>query len=152
MLKSMLYRPALLLRLEAYCLSIAAIAMYAFFLHGSWLLLLVLFLMPDVALLGYVLPRSQQPHSTFAPSLYNAFHTYSVPVLLFLAAWHVHALRTEQIGAIWISHIALDRALGFGLKFPDSFQKTHLQMVEQQEYSGHFLHASSLPKQTDIHI
>ena len=132
MLKSMLHRPALLLRWEALFLSIAAIAVYAFSLHGSWSLYLALFLVPDLGLLGYVLPQSLRLPTAFAPSLYNALHTYSVPVLLFLVSWHVHALRAEQIAAIWISHIAVDRALGFGLKFPDSFRKTHLQVLERE--------------------
>jgi len=27
---------------------------------------------------------------------------------------------------IWTAHIAMDRALGYGLKYPTSFKKTHL--------------------------
>ena len=27
---------------------------------------------------------------------------------------------------IWAAHIGIDRALGFGLKYPDAFSSTHL--------------------------
>jgi hypothetical protein len=30
---------------------------------------------------------------------------------------------------IWIAHIGVDRALGYGLKYPSSFKDTHLQRV-----------------------
>jgi hypothetical protein len=33
------------------------------------------------------------------------------------------------IGVIWIAHIGFDRALGYGLKYPDSFKATHLGRV-----------------------
>jgi len=30
---------------------------------------------------------------------------------------------------IWLAHIFLDRALGYGLKYEDAFKKTHLQQI-----------------------
>jgi hypothetical protein len=30
---------------------------------------------------------------------------------------------------IWTAHIAMDRLLGFGLKYPTRFQDTHLQRI-----------------------
>jgi hypothetical protein len=30
------------------------------------------------------------------------------------------------IALIWAAHIGIDRALGFGLKYPDAFRSTHL--------------------------
>ena len=30
---------------------------------------------------------------------------------------------------IWLAHIFLDRALGYGLKYDDAFKKTHLQQI-----------------------
>ena len=34
-----------------------------------------------------------------------------------------------QIALIWITHIGVDRALGYGLKYPTAFKDTHLQRV-----------------------
>jgi hypothetical protein len=31
-----------------------------------------------------------------------------------------------EIGLIWAAHIGIDRALGYGLKLPTSFNQTHL--------------------------
>ena len=126
----MFQQPALLLRWEALCLAIATLVAYAVLLHGSWLIFLLLFLVPDVSLIGYVLAQPLRLPAAFAPALYNLLHTYSIPLVLLLGAWHLHWLRTEQMAVIWISHIAVDRALGFGLKYPGSFRRTHMQVAK----------------------
>jgi hypothetical protein len=51
MLGRMLIRPDLLLRLEALLVVVIALICYMG-LHGSWLLFVVLYLLPDVSLLG----------------------------------------------------------------------------------------------------
>jgi hypothetical protein len=38
-------------------------------------------------------------------------------------------LRLEGLALIWLAHIGVDRALGYGLKYPDGFKDTHLQRV-----------------------
>ncbi len=128
----MFQQPALLLRWEALCLVFATLVAYSMLLHSSWLLFLLLFLVPDVSLLGYALSQPLRLPAAFAPALYNVAHTYSLPLVLLLGAWHLHWPRTEQIAVIWISHIAIDRALGFGLKYPGSFRRTHMQMMERE--------------------
>ena len=53
-------------------------------------------------------------------------HTYLGPVAL-LGATAVLAMPTGlSIALIWAAHIGIDRALGFGLKYPDAFSSTHL--------------------------
>jgi hypothetical protein len=34
-----------------------------------------------------------------------------------------------KLALIWLTHIGLDRALGYGLKYPTHFKDTHLQRV-----------------------
>ena len=34
-----------------------------------------------------------------------------------------------QLALIWLSHIGIDRAIGYGLKYPSAFKDTHLQRV-----------------------
>jgi hypothetical protein len=34
-----------------------------------------------------------------------------------------------QIALIWAAHIAIDRVLGFGLKYPTAFKDTHLNRI-----------------------
>jgi hypothetical protein len=34
-----------------------------------------------------------------------------------------------ELGLIWFAHIGVDRAIGYGLKYPTGFKDTHLQRV-----------------------
>lgn len=112
----------LLLRLEWAALLAAAIAGYLF-LGGSWLLFVLLILAPDLAMLGYLAgPR-------VGAIVYNAFHILVWPVVLFFAGLYAGQPILMQVAAIWIAHIAMDRALGYGLKLPTGFADTHLGKI-----------------------
>ena len=116
----MLTRPSILLKLEAALLFIATLLLYSH-LHLSWLLFAILFLAPDLSMLGYLAgPRT-------GAALYNLAHTYATPLIVLATALRLH--RTPFIAAalIWIAHIAIDRVLGYGLKYPTHFKDTHLQ-------------------------
>ena len=120
----MLTRPDLLLRLEALLVLLASLIAYSA-LHGRWPLFAVLFLVPDLSLLGYLARNNKR----FAAGLYNAVHSYAGPLLLGLTAWKWHSVVMGEVAVIWIAHIALDRFLGFGLKYSQAFQPTHIQNV-----------------------
>jgi len=118
----MFTRPALLLRIEEGGLLIAAILLYAHF-HLSWVLFAALFLAPDLFMLGYLAsPRA-------GAAIYNLVHTLTGPVILFAAAYATHHPPALAIALIWAAHIAFDRLLGYGLKYPDRFKDTHLQHI-----------------------
>ena len=118
----MLTRPALLLRIEELALLIAAVALYAHF-HFSWRLFAVLFLAPDLFMLGYLAnPR-------VGSALYNLGHFLFVPLVLFFVAYATNRPLMLAIAIIWASHIAFDRLLGYGLKYPAHFKDTHLQHI-----------------------
>jgi hypothetical protein len=55
-----------------------------------------------------------------AVPIYNAFHTYTVPVLLLVGAWAAGLAAWPLLG--WLIHISADRALGFGLRGADGRQ------------------------------
>ena len=111
-----------LLRLEWIAVFAAAIAGYAF-AGGSWLLFLVLILAPDLAMLGYLAgPR-------VGAIVYNAFHVLVWPAILVVAGLYSGEMLAVQVAAIWIAHIAIDRALGYGLKLPTGFGDTHLGRI-----------------------
>jgi Domain of unknown function (DUF4260) len=114
--------PALLLRVEEAFLLAASIMLYRH-LHFSWLLFAVLFLAPDLFMLGYLInPRT-------GATLYNAGHALFLPLALFAVAFITHRQLLAAIAIIWFSHIAFDRFLGYGLKYPAHFKDTHLQHV-----------------------
>lgn len=121
----MLTRPGVLLRLEGLFVLAATLTVYAAVLHGRWWIFAVFFLAPDLSLVGYAAKRP-----AFAATIYNAAHTYVLPLLLALAAWRTGWRIGELSAAIWTAHIAFDRLLGFGLKCPQSFKETHLQVTD----------------------
>mgnify|MGYP000016933270 CR=1 FL=1 len=111
--------PRFLLRLEGALVLLAAVGAYA--AAGlSWWLFAGLLLAPDVVLLGYGAgPR-------IGAAVYNAGHTYAVPLLLGGAALGLGHTLLGGVALIWAAHIGMDRALGYGLKLPTGFHDTHL--------------------------
>jgi len=55
-----------------------------------------------------------------AVPIYNAFHTVTVPVLLWVGALAAGIAPWPLVG--WLIHISADRALGFGLRGSDGGQ------------------------------
>ena len=108
-----------LLRLEAGLALAAALLGYSA-LSGNWLLFALLFLVPDLTMLGYL------RNPGIGAVVYNAGHTYISPAALALVGFVASAPLAEQFAIIWAAHIAFDRVLGFGLKYPGRFADTHL--------------------------
>lgn len=52
-----------------------------------------------------------------------------LPVLLALVGNVFDNAMAMAVALIWIAHIAVDRALGYGLKLSSSFQDTHLGRI-----------------------
>ena len=114
--------PRLLLHAEGAAVAAAAIALY-FHAGYPWWLLVVLVLAPDLSMVGYL------AGTRIGAVAYDAVHTYALPVVMAASGWIADAELAVQIGLIWITHIAIDRALGYGLKYPTGFKDTHLQRV-----------------------
>ena len=59
-----------------------------------------------------------------AVPLYNLLHMYWLPVaLMAVAATGVIALGWFVLGLAWATHVAVDRALGYGLRDRDGYQR-----------------------------
>lgn len=114
--------PRYLLRAEGAVAAAAALALY-FHDDHSWLLLLALVLAPDLAMIGFAFSRR------VGTAAYNATHTSIWPVTLAATGVLVDANAAVAVGLIWITHIGIDRVLGYGLKYPSGFKDTHLQRV-----------------------
>jgi hypothetical protein len=92
-------------------------------LSGSWLLLIVLILAPDLFMLGYLRgPR-------LGGAIYNLGHTWLLPGIVVVAGVLGSTSLLLQLALIWFGHIGVDRLLGYGLKLPSSFQDTHLGRI-----------------------
>jgi Domain of unknown function (DUF4260) len=118
----MLARPSLLLRIEETVLLILTTFAYQH-LHYSWLLFAILFLTPDIFMLGYLL------NVRVGAAIYNLAHTLTLPLALLLLNYSQHWHLVLALALIWIAHIAFDRLLGYGLKYPTFFKDTHLQHI-----------------------
>ncbi len=114
--------PRLLLHGEGAAVAIAALVLY-FDAGYPWWLLVALALAPDLSFVGYLAgPRA-------GAATYDAFHTYVPPALLVAVGALAGADPAVQIALIWITHVSVDRAIGYGLKYPTAFKDTHLQRV-----------------------
>ena len=94
-------------------------------IHGSgWWLLAAFAIGPDLALLfGISSTLEQGQLHPRAVRLYNALHSYWGPGLLAAAA--IVLPGGYLIGALaWAFHISLDRALGYGMRTRDGFQRS----------------------------
>lgn len=114
--------PRALLHLEGLAVLVGALALY-FDAGYGWLALVVLFLAPDLSMLGYLAgPR-------VGSVTYDVVHTYVGPVALGVVGVLGDYDTAVQLALIWLAHIGLDRLLGYGLKYPTGFKDTHLQRV-----------------------
>jgi hypothetical protein len=105
-------------------LLIAAVAGAA--IHGSgWWLLAAFAIAPDIALFfGFGSNLEKGRLHPRAVRLYNALHSFWGPALLAAAAAAVLP-SGYFIGALaWAFHVALDRAVGYGMRTRDGFQRS----------------------------
>ncbi len=97
----------------------------------AWGMYLVLFIGPDIGMLGYLVSTRVGAFS------YNLTHHKGIGILLMclgLLAEVGNMLTNVQsgfflAGLIIYGHSSMDRILGYGLKFGDHFQHTHLGWI-----------------------
>ncbi len=110
------------LRLEGLAVAVLSAVLYARY-GASWWLFAVLWLVPDLSMLGYL------AGSRLGSYCYNAVHSYLAPCILAAAALLLHWNAVLPFVFLWFNHIAVDRLLGYGLKYPTAFGDTHLKQA-----------------------
>lgn len=113
-----------LLRWEALFIMVGAVILYAK-LSGNWTMFALLFLVPDLSMLGYLINRS------VGAIVYNGGHSYVSPGILALLGLALASPLLYSLALTWIAHIGFDRMLGFGLKYASGFGDTHLGFKRQ---------------------
>jgi len=116
--------PRLWLRLEAAALLTGALIAYST-TGQHWWLVPVVVLLPDLAMTGYV------GGTRIGAFLYNLAHATPVPALVIGLGWWQHRPLVLGLGLVWLAHIGLDRLMGYGLKYDDHFQHTHLGILDR---------------------
>lgn len=114
--------PRAVLRLEGIAVLITSLVGYAV-QGGSWLLLPVVLFLPDLLMVGYM------ASTRLGATVYNLGHTYVMPCALAVIGAAVHDGALLTVACVWAAHIGMDRALGYGLKYPDAFRNTHLGII-----------------------
>ncbi|TPI36385.1 DUF4260 family protein [Mesorhizobium sp. B3-1-6] len=107
--------------------TVAALAIVCYAMAGfSWWLFALLILAPDLSMLGYLAGPG------VGAVLYNALHILIAPLVLLLAGALLAGPIMTAVALIWIAHVAIDSALGYGLKLPTGFQDTHLGRIGRE--------------------
>ena len=115
----LLRRPVRLLRAEGVVAAVFAVLLYRD-TGESWLLFALLALAPNLSMLGYL------GSTRLGTVTYNVFHTVVLPLLLAAVGIARNDDHLIAVSLIWLTHIAVDRALGYGLKSPTGFKDSHL--------------------------
>lgn len=109
-----------ILRLEGVAVLVLSAAAYSQWSQHGWGLFALLFLVPDLSMVGYL------AGSRIGAVTYNVVHAYVGPAALACAAVLWLGPLWLAVALIWSAHIGFDRAVGYGLKLPSGFESTHL--------------------------
>ena len=93
-------------------------------LEYEWWWFLLLALGPDIGMLGYLI------NTKVGAFTYNLFHHKGLAVGLILWGYFYDPLLLIT-GLILFGHSSLDRVFGYGLKFNDHFEHTHLGWLKE---------------------
>lgn len=88
-----------------------------------WWSFWVWLIVPDLSILAYAInPR-------IGAVVYNIFHHQGLALAIALAGMFVQNPEIEFAGQVLFGHSAMDRVLGYGLKYSDDFKNTHLGWI-----------------------
>ena len=111
-----------LIKLEEFALFIFAIYLFTL-LDFSWWMFPLLLLTPDLGALGYLAgPR-------VGAATYNLTHHKGLSILFYLVGVLHPSQVLQLVGVIMLAHSSIDRVFGYGLKYPDSSDHTHLGWI-----------------------
>jgi hypothetical protein len=92
-------------------------------LDYAWWWYAVLLFTPDISMLGYSV------NARIGALTYNLVHNKALGIMLYVMGWYIANPALPLAGVILFGHSSLDRVMGYGLKYSDSFQHTHLGMI-----------------------
>ena len=114
-----------LIKIEEFALFILSIYLFTR-LDYAWWWYALLFLAPDLGMLGYLInPRA-------GALTYNLLHHKAIAVVVYLIGAVLSIPPLQLAGVIILGHSSADRVLGYGLKYPDAFQHTHLGWIGRE--------------------
>ena len=115
-----------LLKLEDAAKLIGAYLLTLYFGNNWWIFFALLFL-PDLSMLGYLI------NAKWGAALYNIFHHYATAIALLGTGLALQHQNLILIGSVLFGHIAMDRLMGYGLKYEKGFKYTHLGEIGRKK-------------------
>jgi hypothetical protein len=112
----------ILLKLES--LALWGLSVFLFSQLGyAWWWYPVLFFVPDLSMAGYL------AGTRVGAIVYNLVHHHAVSIGLYVLGFFLGSPLLQLAAVILFGHSNMDRLLGYGLKYPDAFQNTHLGLI-----------------------
>ena len=108
-----------ILKLEEVAMLALSIYFYAL-LDFDWWWYLVLFFLPDISFVAYAL------NAKIGAYTYNILHHKGLMLLIYFLGIFLHNEILQMVGLVFFGHASFDRIFGYGLKYEDSFNNTHL--------------------------
>jgi hypothetical protein len=96
-------------------------------LDYAWWIFPICLLLPDLSMIGYIAGPK------IGAWLYNIFHHKLTAVLIYAIGLWIDSAPLMLTGIILFGHSAMDRIFGYGLKFCDNFQHTHLGWIGKRK-------------------
>jgi hypothetical protein len=98
-----------------------ALGIYLFsILPFAWWWFLVLILVPDFSMIGYVFGNKAGAWA------YNIFHHKAIAILFYLSGAYSGMPVLQLAGVILFAHSSMDRMFDYALKYEQGFKFTHL--------------------------
>ncbi len=118
----------IVLKLESaglFCLFTGA---YFHLFPNSWEFYLALFFVPDISFVLFIITKK------LGAIAYNIFHHQGFLTILFIIGYLIHNDLIMKISLIFLVHSTFDRVAGYGLKYFDSFDHTHLGWIGKSKH------------------
>ncbi|HZW38826.1 MAG TPA: DUF4260 domain-containing protein [Ignavibacteriaceae bacterium] len=109
----------LILKLEEWGFFILSLYLFLLLDYSWWVFPLLMFA-PDISILAYAI------NNKIGAIIYNIFHHRGLSIALYIAGTFLGNQLIQLIGIMLFAHSTIDRILGYGLKYLDSFGSTHL--------------------------
>jgi hypothetical protein len=107
--------------------ALGIVALYYQPVHVGWWLWIILFLSPDISMLGYAVS------TRIGACTYNIFHHKGVAIVMAAIGFYTGHQWVMLAGIILFAHSSFDRVMGYGLKYQDNFKHTHLGWMREKE-------------------
>ena len=95
--------------------------------HISIYWLIPAFFLPDLFAIGFLI------NNRVGAILYNFSHLKFLAIILIAIGFFKHSVLFTQLGYLVYAHICFDRMIGYGLKYIDNPNKTHLGFIGKEK-------------------